>query len=195
LLALLAVQSWTGYELTQQARRSLRFVWPTSDAHLYREQKRLVRLGWATVEREQVGQRSRNRYSITAAGRKALRQWLGTDPVPPRIEVEGIVRAFFADHGGVDDLAGSLRRTSEQAREMIDDMCSYAADYLETGGPFPDRIHVIALASDLVTDILGRIKTYCDHAATEVEGWETTENLGLTEATRARLEDMLARHS
>ena len=39
----------TGYELTQQVRRSLRFVWPSSEGHLYREQKRLLELGWATV--------------------------------------------------------------------------------------------------------------------------------------------------
>src|SRR5437588_2759486 len=161
LLGLLAVRSWTGYELTQQARRSLRFAWPSSEAHLYREQKRLVALGWATVEEEQVGNRVRNRYAITPAGRKALRRWLGTDPVGPKVEVEGILRTFFGDYGSVDDLARSLQNTSEQAHQMVDDMLSYVADYLETGGPFPHRLHVIALAADLVTDILDRIDTYC----------------------------------
>src|SRR5680860_344461 len=90
LLGMLAVRSWTGYELTQQVRRSLRFVWPTSEGHLYREQKRLVDLGWATVEEEPAGQRSRKRYSITADGRDALEQWLATDPEEPHFQVEGL---------------------------------------------------------------------------------------------------------
>ena len=50
LLGLLAVRSWTGYELTRQVRRSLRFVWSSSEGHLYREQKRLVERGWAKEE-------------------------------------------------------------------------------------------------------------------------------------------------
>jgi hypothetical protein len=29
------VRSWTGYELTRQVHRSLRFIWPTSEGHLY----------------------------------------------------------------------------------------------------------------------------------------------------------------
>ncbi|MGH2703374.1 MAG: PadR family transcriptional regulator, partial [Actinomycetota bacterium] len=66
LLALLAVQPWSGYELTKQARRSLLYVWPSSEAHLYREQRRLERLGWASVEKERVGSRVRNRYTITS---------------------------------------------------------------------------------------------------------------------------------
>ena len=87
LLGMLAVRSWTGYELTQQIRRSLRFVWPSSEGHLYREQKRLVDLGWATVEDEPTGQRSRKRYSITQEGRAALESWLATEPEEPHFQV------------------------------------------------------------------------------------------------------------
>ena len=36
LLALLGVRPWSGYELTKQARRSLRYLWPSSEAHLGR---------------------------------------------------------------------------------------------------------------------------------------------------------------
>ena len=72
LLGMLAVRSWTGYEMTTQLQRSLRFVWPSSAGHLYREQKKLVDLGWATVEAEPAGARTRNRYTITPEGEQAL---------------------------------------------------------------------------------------------------------------------------
>ncbi len=83
LLGMLAVRSWTGYELTSQVRRSLRFTWSSSEGHLYREQKRLVALGWATVEAESAGARPRKRYSITPAGEEALQDWLRTEPQEP----------------------------------------------------------------------------------------------------------------
>ena len=72
LLGLLAVRSWTGYELTQQLQRSLRYVWSASEGHLYRQQSHLVDLGWASVEDEPAGERTRKRYSITPEGREAL---------------------------------------------------------------------------------------------------------------------------
>jgi PadR family transcriptional regulator, regulatory protein AphA len=194
LLGLLAVRSWTGYELAGQAHRSLRYIWPTSEAHLYREQKRLVRLGWATADSELVGRRPRTRYSITAQGRAALREWAETEPGAPGFEVEGIVRTFFCDMGSVDALASSMRSTSRQARERIDDLLGFVEEYLETGGAFPDRLHVVALALEVVTDLLGTVETYFERTAHEVERWDTAEGRGLDSATRARLEAIRQRH-
>ena len=50
LLGLLGVKPWTAYELVAQTRRSLHYVWPRSEAHLYAELKRLVERGHATAE-------------------------------------------------------------------------------------------------------------------------------------------------
>ena len=49
ILGLLNIKPWSAYELTQQAQRSLRYVWPKSESHLYAEPKRLVRMGFARV--------------------------------------------------------------------------------------------------------------------------------------------------
>ena len=46
VLALLDLRPWTGYELTQQAQRSLRYAWPKSERLLYSEPKKLVELGY-----------------------------------------------------------------------------------------------------------------------------------------------------
>ena len=135
LLGMLSVRSWTGYELTQQVRRSLRFVWPSSEGHLYREQRRLVDLGWATVEEESAGQRSRKRYTITSAGRAALRRWLTTQPEEPHFQIEGVLRMFFADQGSAADLASAMRSTRHLARAMLDEMVGFVDEYLDDGGP------------------------------------------------------------
>lgn len=193
LLGLLAVRSWTGYELTQQARRSLRYAWPSSEAHLYREQKLLVRLGWATVRTEPVGRRTRNRYTITPAGRRAFRAWLKTSPQPPTLEVEVLLRMFFAEHDTPEALIESLRTTTEQVHEAMEPMARMVEDYLATGGPFPERLHLIAMTADLVTDLLTRIERFSTEAIEEVGTWENTKGLGLTADARARLERILER--
>lgn len=191
LLGLLALRSWTGYELTQQARLSLRLVWPSSEAHIYREQQRLARLGWATVTAEQVGLRTRNRYTITAAGREALTDWLATEPAAPAIEVEVLVRAWFADQGSVADLVSSLERTAASTEAAVAGMLVLVEQYLAEEGAFPERAHLNALVGEIIADVLSTIGTRCAEAAREVAGWDTTRDRGLDDATRARFQRML----
>src|SRR5689334_13380547 len=87
LLGLLRLRPHTAYDLTQQASRSLAFVWQTSESQLYEEPKRLVRLGLVAADEEPAGpRRTRTVYEITDAGRDALAAWLATPPSPPRHE-------------------------------------------------------------------------------------------------------------
>ncbi|MGB8256816.1 MAG: hypothetical protein WCE71_15835, partial [Pseudonocardiaceae bacterium] len=75
---------------------------------------------YADAERVRAGQRSRTRYSITEAGRKAMQAWLRTPPLPPLLEFQGLLRVLFADQGTVNDLQAALRATNEQARAMLE---------------------------------------------------------------------------
>lgn len=172
LLGLLHVRPWTSYELTRQARRNLHVMWPRSEANLYVEQKRLVQLGWARARTELVGRRRRTRYEITAAGRKAFRAWLATDPSEPRFEVEGIVRLFFADHGSVDDLRRALEATAAQVRTTLDEGLGYVSEYAGDGGPFPERQNLIALSATWVVASLRLLEDFCTRAANMVSTWD-----------------------
>jgi PadR family transcriptional regulator AphA len=209
LLGLLAIRSWTAYELTQQVRRSLHFVWPASEGHLYREQKRLIGLGWASVIREPAGRRERQRYTITDAGREALRAWLRTDPGPPRLEIEGLVRLFYGDQAGVAEMLGSIETTRDEARSMLESLAEFAGEYLEQGGPlehletrgsstgpssfhgrpqFPERLHVVALVLDVTTTLLAGLDAALAAVGREVATWPTPTDDRLAPQTRARLE-------
>jgi PadR family transcriptional regulator AphA len=216
LLGMLAVRSWTGYELTQQVRRSLRFVWRSSEGHLYREQKRLVDLGWATVENEPAGQRTRNRYTITDAGRAAFEDWLATEPEEPHFQIEGVLRTFFGDQGNPQQLASAMQATAQMARSMLGEMLGFVDEYLEEGGPlwmleqgiggsdddriefhgrpmYPERLHVVALAIDITTQLLETIDNFFTHAANEVATWSSTSDATITPNTRDRLQRIQAR--
>lgn len=193
LLGLLALRPHTGYDLTRQVRTSLRLVWPSSEAHLYREQRRLVRLGWAEVQPETAGRRTRNRYTITGSGRAALADWLASAPAPPSLEIEAFVRIWLADQGTPGDLVGSLRSTADAARRATADAARLAAAYLAGEGAFPERAHLNAMVGELLTDVLALIADRCDQAAAEVGEWDTTRDRGLDAATRERFERMVCR--
>lgn len=207
---MLESRSWTGYELTQQLRRSLRFVWPSSEGHLYREQKRLVDLGWATVEKEPAGARSRNRYHVTPQGLTALRQWRSTTPEEPHFEIEGILRLFFADRETPEQLTASMDATAKATQAMLDELVGYVDEYLEDGGPMwmlehgiggpgervefrgremiPERLHVVALVIDATTALLTELHRFAKDLAEDAQSWESTTDSTLTERTRLRLE-------
>jgi DNA-binding PadR family transcriptional regulator len=194
LLGLLSLRSWTGYELTQQVRRSLTHVWPASAANLYREQQRLVRLGWATVDIEPAGpERTRHRYTITAAGRAALGAWLDDRPGPANLESEAFLRIWFADAGTPDQLARTLRATAEEARATVDHVAELFEQYLAGGGPFPERAHLNAIAGELIADLFGALEHRCATLAAEVEQWRSTRRDAMDEATRQRMERVVAR--
>jgi DNA-binding PadR family transcriptional regulator len=214
---MLATRSWTGYELTQQVRRSLRFVWPTSEGHLYREQRRLVELGWASVQDESAGRRSRKRYAVTPQGRAALTGWLETEPDEPHVQVEGILRAFYGDSDTPEQLARSLRTTAEAARAMRTELLGFVREYVAEDGPlalleageggpedrrlvhgrpvFPERLLAVALAVDVTARLLEALEAFGAEAAQDIDGWPSTGERSLAPATRERLEALLARDS
>jgi PadR family transcriptional regulator AphA len=211
LLGTLATRPMTGYELTHQVRRSLRFIWPVSEGHLYREQKKLVTFGWATVTTEPAGRRTRQRYTITRAGRAALRAWLATEPEEPHLQIEGVLRAFYADSGSPNALATSMRATAASASAMLAELHGFVDEYLAEGGPLdmlegrtssrtfrgremhPERLHSVALAADVTTQLLGVVEEFFTTTAAEVDGWSSTTSTELTQSTRRTLERIRAR--
>src|SRR3954451_25028815 len=103
LLCLLGVRPWSSYELTRQMDRSLGRMWPRAASKLYEEPKKLVTHGYARARTEQAGARTRTVYEITAAGRRALGDWMSTPGAGPVLEFEGLLKVGFAEYGTRDD--------------------------------------------------------------------------------------------
>jgi PadR family transcriptional regulator AphA len=192
LLGLLGIQSWTAYELVAQAKRSLRHFWPRSEAHLYAELKRLVDRGHANAEMVEGRRRQRTRYTITPAGRAALQEWLGTEPAPPALEIEGALRVLLADQGTVKDLRAAVEATARQARELRANGAMLVDELLSTGGPFPERLHLTERVVTLYGEFVRLLVRWCDETEAEVQTWSDTANIGLTPQARKRLEELLA---
>lgn len=193
VLGLLSLRSWTGYELAQQGRRSLRFCWPKEDSVLYEEPRRLVARGLASAVRERNGGRSRNRYEITDEGRQALREWLGEPSSPPRIELEPCLRVLFADQGDHEDALRAIAVLRSWAQDHIDSESELLRQYQAGEAPFPDRLHIAALGARFISDLFHTITAFADFAEAEVKNWPRTDQLGLTPRSKEILDELVQR--
>lgn len=111
-----------------------------------------------------------------------------------------------------------MMTTAEKARSMLGEMLTFVEEYLEEGGPlwmlehgtggpederlqfhdrpmYPERLHVVALAIDLTTQLLDTVDRYFSEAADQVASWPTTSDSSITPNTRARLEQIRDRHN
>ena len=191
VLGLLSLRSWTGYELAQQGRRSLRFCWPKEDSVLYEEPRRLVARGLASAVRERNGGRSRNRYEITNEGRRALREWLGEPSGPPRIELEPILRLVFADQGDHEDALRAIAVLRSWAEDQMDSGLEILREYQAGAAPFPDRLHLAALVTRLYSDLFDTVAAFTDFAEAEIKTWPRTDGLGLTPRSKEILDELV----
>ncbi len=171
ILGLLGIKDWTTYELAQQMERSLKSFWPRAQSRIYEEPKRLVALGLARSRRELVGRRSRTTYAITAKGRRALRRWLGEAGAGPTVEFEALLKVFYAEQTSKDDTLANIETIRQWAATQNAENVAFARLYVETGGPFPQRLAAITLVGKFITDFTDMVAAWSTWARETVEAW------------------------
>jgi PadR family transcriptional regulator AphA len=171
ILGHLALRDWSTYELAQQLKRSTRHYWPRAESKLYEEPKKLVAHGLATARREHTGRRPRTVYAITKQGRTALRRWLEEPLQPPLLEFEGMVKVLFSEHGSKQQLLTTLQAIRQQAEQTRQEHAALARDLTQTGGPFPDRIHLNTLVIQFMWNQTETIRRWATWAEKQVTGW------------------------
>ncbi len=171
ILGLLALRRWSTYELAQQMQRSIRYFWPRAESHIYEEPKKLVANGFATATREYAGKRPRTVYAITEEGRDALRAWLAEPGRGPLVEFEGLVKALFAEQAGKAELLATLAAVRADAERTRLHHAELAAELAETGGPFPERLHVNALVLAFLWEHSEAVLRWLSWAEQEVASW------------------------
>ena len=191
ILGLLAIQPWSTYELTKLMRRALLSAWPRAESNLYREPQRLVDAGLATANRVDVGRRRRTEYSITEAGRRALREWLESPAMPTTLESEGALKVLFANNASIDALRDRLSEFGAEAEASDEPWRAIAEDYLAGSGQFPERLHVNVLYWVLL-DRWARLRAdWARWASDVVAAWPDTGGPKDRAASRRLLEAAL----
>lgn len=174
ILGMLAIQPWSTYALTRQMQRSLRHVWPRAESNVYAEPRRLVEAGLATAIVEQTGKRERTVYTITPAGRAALRNWLAHGSGASRFESEALLKVLFAGEGSREDLLRNVTVMRDEARETLAFCDVLAADYLEGTSPFQERAHLNVLIFRWIRDHAAMQAEWANWALAQVASWPET---------------------
>ncbi|TMQ91655.1 PadR family transcriptional regulator [Actinomadura soli] len=121
----------SSYQLKRAVERSVGYFWPFPHSQLYVEPRRLADAGLLEESAETEGRRRRT-YSLTPAGREALREWL-RDPDTEVFQVrnEAELKLFFSelgDEGTAERLAEAQVRYHQGRLEEFQKMLERLVD-------------------------------------------------------------------
>jgi PadR family transcriptional regulator AphA len=172
VLAQVAVRPWSTYELAQQRVRYFRYVWPRAESAIYREAKRLASLGLIEGRKEYTGKRERTVYSITEAGKAALRRWLGTPVSPFAMDFEAMLRVFVLPLGTKDEIVATLRQVRADAQAMLKFGGEVKQEFLDGINVTQDQVYIRALAVDFFISLLNTVNDWVGRTLDEIQTWD-----------------------
>lgn len=119
LAALLEGES-SGYDLAKEFDASVANFWPATPQQLYRELDRLAEQGLIRARIVQQERRPNKRmFSLTEAGRDAIRQFTAKAPKPSVIRDELLVKVQASDAGDLEAVRGLIRERLEWALAKV----------------------------------------------------------------------------
>jgi PadR family transcriptional regulator AphA len=175
----------TPYDLKRHVAATIGHFWFFPHALLYKEPPRLVELGLLTEEREEGGRR-RRLFSVTDAGRGALRAWLGhPSRQPTELRDLAVLQLFFAD---LEPTSVRLTIAQEQLEVHRAQLAEYeAGQWLEGAREGPGAV---SLSMEHWRGVTLPVGLLYERAAIEFwEGVAAGVTADETAADRARAED------
>ena len=140
ILALLARQPGTGYDLSARATRPLGYFWFTRHSQVYPELQKLLAAGWVRFDTAPgPGPRDKKVYSLTEAGLGLLREWVTQAPQPARTRDDLLLKAYAV---WTADPAAARRLFDDQVARHQERLSTYEQDWRAVesrhhGGPPP----------------------------------------------------------
>ena len=122
ILGMLAAKPRTGYEIKQLVDNSARFFWAASYGQIYPELKKLEKEGLITGDDSSQGARQRTTFKLTAAGRRAAREWMAQPPEVLETRDEGLLKLFFAGSIEPERAAEIARERAAISRQKADEL-------------------------------------------------------------------------
>jgi PadR family transcriptional regulator AphA len=121
ILGLLSIEGeQSGYDMRKTIQGSVGYFWGESYGQIYPMLRRLTAEGLIVPSRQGgKGRGGRREYSLTAAGRERLREWLA---VPYRVDPprdEFLLKLFFGREAGPGVLVRQVREFQEKNRRVL----------------------------------------------------------------------------
>jgi PadR family transcriptional regulator AphA len=148
------------HDLVRMMREGQYVFWASATSQWYAEPKRLAELGYLHAEKGPGRTHARTHYTLTDAGRGALREWLAEPSAFTRIQCEPVVRllgAEYADREAVLRSLESLRAPLEETSAALDRLA-------DVGRELPHRAQVIAVNHRFARRILDAHAAWLEEA-------------------------------
>lgn len=108
ILGMLGRGPMSGYDIKRFVDHSTRFFWAASYGQIYPELRRLSQAELIEGSDESQGGRKRTSFRLTAAGRRAHREWLATPAQIQESRDESLLKVFFSDFAGPEATIAAL---------------------------------------------------------------------------------------
>jgi len=110
ILGMLTLRPMSGYDIRATIGESIAYFWTESYGQIYPTLKRLTKEKLVTRRGEKAGRRERHVYSLTAAGRDLLADWLAEPAQPRAPRNELLFKLFFARHASPQHAIAQVTR-------------------------------------------------------------------------------------
>ncbi|GAB1640167.1 PadR family transcriptional regulator [Krasilnikovia sp. MM14-A1259] len=121
LLAALIDRESSGYDLAKEFRGSVANFWTTTPQQLYRELEKMESDGLLSARIVKQSKRPDKRlFSVTDAGRAALREFTRRDPKPTAIRDELLIQVEALAHADIPSLRSSIRARIESCTHRLE---------------------------------------------------------------------------
>ena len=147
-------------------RRGGQIYYAVAPSRLYAEPKRLQELGYVRSEKRPGKTRERSFYTLTAAGREALRGWVAEPPGMARIQNEAVPKLMAGDILGDDEqlLEGLLTLRGE-----LDEQDAKLDEALLRLEQLPHRRRYLVLIVDLGRRLVEAQRGWLDDVERELK--------------------------
>ncbi|MFN8216824.1 MAG: PadR family transcriptional regulator [Solirubrobacterales bacterium] len=167
ILALVGEGGAGPHDIVRMMRAGSRQYWTTSESHFYAEPKRLAELGYLAAEATPGRTRQRTQYTLTDAGREALREW-AREPTPfPRIQSEAVIRLLAGDVLA-DDAA--LLASLDSLRTELDELEAATELAAAAAAEIPHRTRYLLLVHDFGRRLVRAHREWLAAVERELEG-------------------------
>jgi len=132
----------SGYELKDEFDAGVANFWPAELSQIYVTLKRLTERGWLAdrVEPSDKGP-DRRVYRLTAAGRRALREWLSGEPQIGDERFSYLAQVFFLDElGDLKATLGFLVKLRERLSRRLDALRAIDRAGAEATPAYPNQL-------------------------------------------------------
>jgi PadR family transcriptional regulator AphA len=148
------------HDLVRMMREGQYVFWAAATSQWYAEPKRLAELGYLQAEKLPGRTHERTHYTLTDAGRRALREWLAEPSAFTRIQCEPVVRLLGAEYADPDALLRSL----ESLRAPLEEMSAALDRLADVGRELPHRARVIEVNHRFARRILDAHAAWLEEA-------------------------------